>query len=166
MANITWPAGENLQSLLMILGDSLAEVSIAGGVLTIESASQADLDAALATYNSDPDTYLLGPKRIIAKMKLLNYSYALTLGRYSQARQQLFHAMLTESIIDGLANRIIYIRQLLTWLKEAAAALIVAEDQIDLADTVEAIRDVEIDLDALRQSDPHITVRAALAIID
>ena len=166
MSSISWVAGGNVRAVLEILGLEKGDVTITGDTLTIEDIEQSDLDEAFATYNSDPEKYILTPKRIIAKRRLLNFTYALTLGRYSPARQQLFHAMLTESIIDGRPNRAAYIRQLLDWLKAAAALLITAEDEIDAAQSVADMRAVSVDLEPLKNTDPGITVRAALEIVD
>lgn len=166
MATIPWQPGGNLQSLLMILGTPLAEVSIAGGQLTIQSASQAELDAAAASYEADPDQYVLAPLRRNQKQHLINLAYAFTLGKYSQSRQALFHALLTETIIDELPNRGDYIRQLLDWLKLVTGALMGAEAAVDLATTREAIKAIEINFETLGSADPGITIKAALEISD
>lgn len=137
-----------------------------GGVLTVEGVSDSDLALAVTNYFADEETHALKPERAIAKQRLTNLVYASTLGRYSQARQQLFHALLTEALADGLENRATYIRKLLTWLKTAAAALIQAEDRVDALASVELIRAVDVDLDQLKTTDPEITVRAALYILD
>ena len=166
MATTTWQPGGNLQSLLQILGNPLADVSIAGDELTIEGASQAELDAAAATYAADPDEYILQPQRRNQKQHLLNLAYAFTLGRYSQSRQALFHALLTETIIDELPNRGDYIRELLDWLKLVTGALMGAEAAVDLATTAETIKAVQINFDTLGAADPGITIKAALTISD
>ena len=166
MASVNWPSESNVVSLLGILGKPKAPASYAGGQLTVEGVDQAELEAAVATFEADPETYVLRPVRAISKQRLSNLVYACTLGRYSQARQQLFHALLTEALADGLENRATYIRQLLTWLKQAAAVLIAAEDQVDALEDVEAIRAVDVDRDQIKNADPEITIRAALQILD
>jgi len=166
MATTTWPSDGNVLSLLEILGASGNDASWAAGVLTIEGVDQAELDAAVASYNADPDRWVLDPVRQAQKSRLAKTVYNYTLSRYSTARQSLFHALLTEAIADGLTNRATYIRQLLTWLKMSAAMLIVAEDQVETLSTVAEIRQVDVDLAALTVNDPEVTVRAALQILD
>ena len=59
-----------------------------------------------------------------------------------------------------------YINQMLTWVKTVVATVLVLEDQINAASTVEEIRSVDFDPTPFVDTDPQITVRNALAIED
>ena len=166
MASIPWPPGENLQALLICWGDTLAQVNCAAGNLTIESVSQAELDAAAAAYYADVEKYLLAPTRENRKRFLRNLSHANANRAYPPERRELFSVLLTEAIIDGLENRVTYIRQLASWAKTVAAAQITAEAQIDAASSRDEIRAVEIDFEPIKAADPMVTIKGALAILD
>jgi len=164
MASIPWAAGENLQSLLLILGNTGAECSIAAGELTVGAVGQAELEAAAAAYEADEETHVLAPMRDRKKLYLYNRALAFSLGRYAQGRRDAFHMLLTECLLDNLTNRAAYIRTLLDWLKLIVAHQIQAETEVDAATTRETIKNVAIDFDALRASDPGVTIEGALAI--
>ena len=166
MASIPWPPGENLQSLLICLGDTLAQVNCAAGNLTIESVSQAELDAAAAAYYADVEKYLLAPTRENRKRFLRNLSHANANRAYPPERRELFSVLLTEAIIHGLENRVTDIRQLASWAKTVAAAQITAEAQVDAASSRDEIRAVEIDFEPIKAADPMVTIKGALSILD
>ena len=55
---------------------------------------------------------------------------------------------------------------MLTWVKTVVAAVLVLEDEIDAATTLEEIRSIDFDSTPFIATDPEITVRNVLAIED
>ena len=164
MATTFWNSGDALSPLLSLLNTD-AIPSIAGGVLTIDGVTQAELDAAIATVNSDPNSNVTAVREARRKA-LISKCSKFVETRYTRELREMFQALLLEAVILDLPNRIAYISQLLAWIKSISQLNIDAETEIDAAPDVASIRAVEIDFDAAAASDPSVTVKQALAILD
>ena len=115
---------------------------------------------------ADLDTYLLEPSREIRKVRISKASANFIDEIYPSFRRELFIALAEEARNTGLTNRATYINQMLTWVKTVVAAVLVLEDEIDAATTLEEIRSIDFDSTPFIATDPEITVRNVLAIED
>jgi hypothetical protein len=159
---VDWPSRRSVKPLLEILGKTRSTLD--RGKLFVAECTQEELDAALATYNGDPEKYLLAPLRETRKKLIHDEAYKFVCGRYSVQQQQIFQSLLTESHIKGFVNRRAYIGQLLVWVKEVIAESITADTAIDSATTPEQIKEVSIDYEDFNNSDPLVTVKEALQL--
>ena len=167
MAQITISSDHRLDTIVQLSGAESGSGSYDGiDTLHVESVTQEALDAALVTYMADLDTYLLEPSREIRKARISKASANFIDEIYPSFRRELFIALAEEARNLGLTNRANYINQMLTWVKTVVATVLVLEDQINAAITVEEIRSVDFDPTPFVDTDPQITVRNALAIED
>lgn len=164
MATTFWNSGDALSPLLSLLNTESVP-SIAGGVLTIEGITQSELDAAIATVNSDPNSNVTAVREA-KRNSLISRCSKFVETRYTRELREMFQALLLEAVILSLPNRIAYISTLLEWIKSISALNIAAEEAIDAALDVESIRAVDIDFDSVAGADPHLTVKHALTILD
>lgn len=65
-----------------------------------------------------------------------------------------------------MTNRVLYINQLLTWIKTVVAVTIAADIALETEADVDIINNYSIDFSAFDATDPEVTVRAALEIMD
>ena len=164
MAQVIWPAGQSPKSLLAILGVDMVP-SYQDGLLTID-VDQADLDAAVVEFNNDPEQWQLRPVRLLKQRAVINKAATFVASRYPAELQTMYIALMVDALIQGLPNRVAYIGQLLQWVKDVSQKSIEAEVAIGEAGTVEEIKAVEINLDAVDLADPQTTIKAALEIND
>ncbi len=165
MAQTAWNSGDPLGPLLSLLGTESIP-SIAGDILTVDGVTQADLDNAMAEVAADPEQHRLKPVREARRKALISKCSKFVETRYTRELREMFQALLLEAVILDMPNRIAYISQLLAWIKSISQLNIDAETEIDTAPDVASIRAVEIDFDAAAGSDPSVTVKQALAILD
>ena len=167
MAQITISSDHRLDTIVQLSGAESGSGSYDGiDTLYVESVTQEALDAALVTYMADLDTYLLDPSREIRKVSISKASANFIEEIYPSFRRELFIALAEEARNTGLTNRATYINQMLTWVKTVVAAVLVLEDEIDAATTLEEIRSIDFDSTPFIATDPEITVRNVLAIED
>ena len=165
MASIPWQAGGSISSLLEILG--IDEVpTVYKGNLTLESVDQNSLDSALAQYSDDPEAYHLRPLRLSKRKSVISQAEKFVSERYPQNLQLMYLALMIAALINGQANRIAYIGELLNWVKQVSQKSIEAEIAIGAAATAAEIKAVQIDLAALAASDPQTTIKTAIQIED
>ena len=167
MAQITISSDHRLDTIVQLSGAESGSGSYDGiATLDVESVTQEALDAALVTYMADLDTYLLEPSREIRKVRISKASANFIDEIYPSFRRELFISLAEEARNTGLTNRATYINQMLTWVKTVVAAVLVLEDEIDAATTLEEIRSIDFDSTPFIATDPEITVRNVLAIED
>ena len=167
MAQITISSDHRLDTIVQLSGAESGSGSYDGiDTLYVESVTQEALDAALVTYMADLDTYLLEQSREIRKVRISKASANFIDEIYPSFRRELFIALAEEARNTGLTNRATYINQMLTWVKTVVAAVLVLEDEIDAATTLEEIRSIDFDSTPFIATDPEITVRNVLAIED
>lgn len=166
-ANVPLPTYMNGSSIAGLLGISPAHtLSTDGETLFVVGVTQSELDDAMVIYYADQETYYIEPLREGRKAAFSAQVYSFISDRYSVQTQQMFQALLTEASINGLTNRMTYIQQLLDWVKTVVSANIATDDAIDAAATPEQIEAVSIDLSPFEATNPNITVKGALAIVD
>jgi hypothetical protein len=107
------PANLNAKSIMDLTGAAPMSVSVSHGILEVQGITQEVLDDAMVVYYADEETYYIQPLRDAKKASFSAQVYQFISERYSVQIQQMFQALLTEASISGLANRIIYIQQLL-----------------------------------------------------
>jgi len=162
------PIPENLwmPSIVELTGCDKFDVGIGDGNIYLYTLTQQDLDDAMIIYYGDEETYIFTPCKNARKAIISRQTYAFISETYSPQAQQMFQALLTEASILGLANRIVYIQQLLDWAKTVVQENISVDDSIDAATTVAGINAIGIDLTPFEATDPHVTVKAAMEIPD
>ena len=161
------PAYVNAASIRDLTGvTNKHALSTDGSTLYVEGITQVVLDNAMTTYYADQETYVIQPMRDSVKGSLSTQVYSFISDSYSVQIQQMFQALLTEASILGLANRIIYIQQLLEWVKTIVAYNLTVDDSVDAAVTPEDILAITLDLTPFEATNPSITVKAALEIPD
>jgi len=165
MPSIPWEPGNNVSSLLEIL-EVEAAPSFAAGQLTIDGVSQAELEAAAAEYQANPETWYLAPMREKKSNHLQKQTNEFVSARYSPHVREMLHALLSEAALLNMPNRIAYLVTLLDWCKAVALENITADQRVELATTREEIEAVTLDLSALAALDPGITIKAAILIGD
>jgi hypothetical protein len=165
MAQTAWNSGDPLGPLLSLLGTESIP-SISGDILTVDGVTQAELDNAMAEVAADPEQHRLKPVREARRKSLISKCSKFVETRYTRELREMFQALLLEAVILGLPNRIAYISQLLAWIKSISQLNIAAEQEIDDALDIQEIRAVEIDFDSVAASDPQVTVKEALQIMD
>ena len=168
MASILVSPTDDLPKIVELAGGSLdmSNFRFEGQHLHVNDVTQEDLDAAWATYSSDLETYLLEPHRVSRKERISRLSAGFIDEIYPSFRRELFIALAEEARNSGLTNRAAYINQMLTWVKTVVASVLILEDEINAATTVEEIEAVNFDSTPFIATDPEITVRNALAIED
>ena len=168
MASIEISPENNMPTIVGLAGGSLEMENYwyEDGSLYVQDVTQEALDAALVTYNSDLESHLLQPLRIviIEDISLLANQYIEQY--YPSFRRELFIALAEEARNTGLTNRVAYINQLLTWVKTIVVETIVAGDAIDAETNIETIRNYSVDFTQFDATNPDVTVKAALAIED
>ena len=127
---------------------------------------QTDLDNAFAIYNSDLETYVLEPLRAEKKDEIAEDTNRYIGMSYPSFRRELFIALAEEARNDGLTNRATYINQLLGWIKTVVAQTIVYDDEIDLETNIDTITNYTVDYSSFDATNPNITIKAALEILD
>ena len=165
-AHVPLPNPLNVSAIIELTGAATRSASISGGELYISGITQEVLDDAMVIYYGDPETYVLSPARTGRSSRFSSQAYSFISDRYSVQVQQLFQALLTEASIDGLANRIVYIKQLLDWAKSITAVTLVADDELAAATSMPEIEAVTIDLTPFEATDPEITIKEAMEIVD
>ena len=162
------PAPPNLwiPSIQELTGCDMMSIRVSEGELYVEGVTQQVLDDAMTIYYGDQETYVFTPCRNAKKKAVSNKAYLFISDRYSIQVQQMFQALLTEASILGLANRIVYVRQLLDWAKTVVQENINVDDAIDAATTVAEIKAISIDLTPFEATNPQITIKAAMEIPD
>jgi len=164
MAKVELSTADNLPAVTELAGSESSYYD--GTHLNIDDVTQEVLDAALSTYNSDPETYLLGPAREVKKEELSFAAHAYISEMYPSFRRELFIALAEEARNSGLTNRAAYINQVLVWIKTIVAAVITAEDMVDAYGTIEEINSTSLNVEVFAATDPEITVRGAMVIED
>lgn len=166
-AQTPFPTYVNMRSIRTLVGISDIQAYYTDNTtLFVKGASQATLDSAMTAYYADQETYVIQPMRDDTKSMFSEEVYSFISDRYSVQTQQMFQALLTEASITGLTNRMAYIQQLLTWVKTVVSANIASDDSIDAATTPEQILAVTLDLSPFEATNPNVTVKGALAIVD
>ena len=167
MAQITISSDHRLDAIVQLSGAASGTSSYDGiDTLYVGGVTQEALDNALSTYMGDLETHLFGPRRKIRKEKVAKLSAGFIDEIYPSFRRELFIALAEEARNLGLTNRAAYINQMLTWVKTVVAAVLLLEDEMDAATTLEEILSVNFDSTSFVATDPQITVRGALAIGD
>ena len=167
MAQITISSDHKLNTIVQLAGAESGTGSYDGiDTLYVEGVTQEALDAALATYMADLDTYLLAPARKARKERISRASAHFIEQRYPSFRRELFIALAEEARNSGLTNRVAYIGQMLTWVKTVVSAVLAAEDMIDSYDTIEEIQSTNLNAEVFASTDPEITIREAMTIED
>lgn len=167
MAQITISSDHVLNTIVQLSGAESGTGSYDGiDTLYVEGVTQEALDAALATYMADLDTYLLAPARKARKERISRSSADFIEQRYPSFRRELFIALAEEARNSELDNRVAYINQMLTWVKSIVAAVLAAEDMIDSYTTLEEIQSTNLNTEVFASTDPEITIRGAMAIED
>jgi hypothetical protein len=169
VATITLPDNANVSAILFLAGADPFSSTYQGDGIHVSGITQETLDAALATYLSNEEDYLLGPARLGHSKHFAEQVVKEIESRYSTFRRELFLALYVEAIADGLTNRAAYINQLLTWVKQSVAVCIQYELDLDAASTFEEIlvvSDGSGQLAVIMASDPESTIKGALAIED
>lgn len=138
----------------------------AHGYLYSPSHTDEELEAIRADYLNNIDENFLEPQRKTALDKLSKDGADFIESRYPSFRQQMLQALFTEALFSGLVNRANYIKQVLNWVKSVVAITAVGENQLNAADSIEEIRDVEIDFSPFEETDPNVTINEALQIED
>ena len=166
-AQTPFPVYVNMAAIRSLVGvDDKQAYRTDNTTLFVEGVSQGTLDTAMASYYADQEPYIVQPMRDDVKSDFSTKVYSFISDRYSVQTQQMFQALLTEASITGLANRMTYIQQLLNWVKTVVSANIASDDAIDAATTPEQILAVTLDLSPFEGTNPNITVKGALAIVD
>ena len=167
MAQITITSDHRLDAIVQIVGAG-SNASRYDGIdtLYVEGVTQEALDAALATYMADLDTYLLAPAREIRKVRISKASANFIDEIYPSFRRELFIALAEEARNSGLTNRAAYIGQMLTWVKTVVSSVLALEDSLDAATTIEEISAINFDSTPFLATDPQITIRGAMAVGD
>ena len=167
MAQVIVGREHNLDTIVQLAGAESGEGRYDSiDTLYVDSVTQEALDDALAVYMGDLETYLLEPHRVSRKERISKASANFIDEIYPSFRRELFIALAEEARNLGLTNRANYINQMLTWVKTVVATVLVLEDQINAASTVEEIRSVDFDSTPFIATDPEITIRNTLAIED
>lgn len=166
MAQIEISGEHALQTISELAGGESKWTTYRAGFLHVENVTQGALEDARDVYLADLETYLLVPCRTRRKAKLAALSAEFIGEKYPSFRRELFIALAEEARNLGLTNRAAYINQMLTWVKTVVATVLVLEDEMDAATTVEEIRLVNFDSTPFVATDPQITARGALAIGD
>ena len=134
--------------------------------LYVEGVSQAALDAAFVAYNADLESYVLQPLREATKDEVAKQANTYVELSYPSFRRELFIALGEEARNDGLTNRAAYINQLLTWVKTVVVQAIVYGDEIDAETDINTIANYATDYSSFDATNPNITIKAALEILD
>ena len=164
MATTPWSSGQPVSTLLDLLGLPDNIPTIDGDTLTIDGCDQAQLDAALAQYNSDPEAHQLRPVRLAKQQQVISQAAKFVAERYPTHLQTMYIALMVDALINGLNDRMAYIATLLAWVKSVAQKSIDAEAAIGAAATTEEIKAVTIDLEDVKASDPQTSIKTALGI--
>jgi hypothetical protein len=166
-AQTPFPVYVNMAAIRSLVGiDDKQAYWTDNTTLCVEGVSQASLDSAMTSYYADQETYVIEPMRDDVKSDFSTKVYSFISDRYSVQTQQMFQALLTEASITGLTNRMTYIQQLLDWVKTVVSANIATDDAVDAATTPEQILAITLDLSPFEATNPNITVKGALAIVD
>lgn len=121
--------------------------------------------ATLAEIVSAHDDLSLHRARRNAEMSLACKSYVTA--HYDAERQASLNALLTEAVIMSYPNRIAYIGQALAWVKTCIGYYYAKEDELDAADSHEAVDAVTWDFAGEHDaSDPQITLRIASEMVN
>jgi hypothetical protein len=157
----------NLGQISQLCGDDKFAIGIdKNGNLSVVGVEQEILDAALVEYNSNLDKYEIAPVRAVRKDAISQTAADFISETYPSFRRELFIALAEEARNSGLVNRVAYINQLLTWAKTVVAETIVAGDEIDVETDIQIINDYVVDFTQFDATNPNITIKAALEILD
>jgi hypothetical protein len=168
MASIEISPENNMPTIVGLAGGSLEMENYwySDGRLYVQDVTQETLDAALVTHNSDLETHLLQPLRVVITENISQLANKYIEQYYPSFRRELFIALGEEARNDGLTNRAAYIKQLLTWVKTVVASCIQAEIDLDVETDPLLITNYSIDFTIFDASNPNITIKAALEILD
>ena len=166
MAFVEVSPEQNLSSIVAIAGGSMSSALYRDGGIQVDGVSQEDLEAALATYMSNLEAYLLQPARESKNNTISQQANFYIEGYYPSFRRELFIALAEEARNTGLTNRLNYINQLLTWVKTVVALVISAETALESETTLDDIQNYSVDFSVFDATNPNITVKGALAIED
>tara|TARA_Y100000310_G_C20156907_1_gene567269 strand:- start:29 stop:553 length:525 start_codon:yes stop_codon:yes gene_type:complete len=137
-----------------------------GKLLLIDDIEQEVLDTAFAEYKLDLETNLLQEARKARSESIGELASGFINTRYTLFRQQFFQALFTEAVALGLANRIMYIKELLDWCKSVVEYTTTLDDELESMVSAVDIEHLEPDFSPFEESDPQVTVKGALAIED
>ena len=68
------------------------------------------------------------------------------------------------AVASGNSARVTYVSQLASWIDEGQELLYAAQDNVDLATSVEEVNAMELSLDAWLAADPQVVIRTAKGI--
>ena len=166
MASVAISSFDNIPNIISLAGADPDYGRVAGGQLFVEGATQSELDAAYAVYESDRETYECIPARE-KKIELISREanfYATK--RYSEARRDSLLMLYVEASTQGLNNRLAYLQQLFDWANTIMAYVITCKSQLNLLLSSADIAAFTWDFTAFDLTDPNVTVEDALAIGD
>lgn len=155
-----------MKSIVTLAGGTMEATVYRNGGLQVDDVSQEALDAALATYMGDLNTYLLQPLRESKVERISHQAHTYIDQKYPSFRRELFIALAEEARNSSMTNRVLYINQLLTWIKNVVAVTITADVALETEADVDIINNYSVDFSVFDATDPEVTVRAALEIID
>ena len=165
MATVQITGNDNVGAIVELLDIEPQLCVVDGSQLTVP-VDQSQLDAAFASYNADRETYQLTPLRNQREMELSTKVAEFIESRYPAFRLQLFNGLYTYAVRHGLDNRANYIEQLLDWVGSATAVALIAKSALAGATTADGIQLVNVSLDSLAATDPHVTIEQAIGIND
>jgi hypothetical protein len=167
IAKVIVPANVNIAKIMELCGAEPFSSGIdKNGNLSIVGVTQEALDAALVSYNSDLEQYELKPVRDAKKESISIEAHKYIGKSYPSFRRELFIALAEEARNAGLTNRVVYINQLLIWVKTIVVITIVAGDEIDAETDIQTINNYDVDFTQFDVTNPNVTVKATLGIED
>jgi hypothetical protein len=166
MASIVISPENNMLELVSLAGGSMEQTVYSVDTLYVSDVSQEDLDAALALYSGDLETYFLTPLRTAVKNRPTRDANFYISQSYPSYNREFLSALWEEARADGMVNRVNYIRQLMTWVSSVVSYTITQEDALDLETDPDIIRSFSIDFSIFDATNPNITIKAALEILD
>lgn len=165
MATVQVNNNDNVAAIIALLGVDSQLCVVDGNTLAVP-VSQTQLDAAFNNYNANRDAYQLTPMRNQREMELSTKVAEFIEARYPAFRLQLFNGLYTYAVRHRLDNRANYIEQLLDWVGSATAVALTAKAALAGATTADGIQLVNVSLDSLAATDPHVTIEQAIGIND
>ena len=106
MAFVEVSPEQNLSSIVAIAGGSMSSTLYRDGGIQVDGVSQEDLEAALATYMSNLEAYLLQPARENKNNTISQQANSYIEEYYPSFRRELFIALAEEARNTGLTNRL------------------------------------------------------------
>lgn len=123
-----------------------------------DDATQSELDIVESTVQGyDPLPFARGAALARLDAECRSYIYE----HYDAARQSSLNAMLTQAALLGYTNRAAYIGGALMWVESVIGYYYEKKDELEVAESVEALETVTWDFPSFNASDPGITLRDA-----